>query len=71
MSKKILKLGVKPDEDMTVKVLYNDVEVFSQDVKADQKYEWDVELPAGKGTAVVYLVINGEYQWAGEKDYES
>ena len=71
MNKKIMKLGVKPDEDMTVKVLYNRIEVFSQDVKAGQRYEWDVELPAGKGTAVVYLVIDGGWQWAGEKDYDA
>lgn len=71
MNKKILKLGVKPDEDMTVKVLYNGNEVFSQDVKAGQRYEWDVELPAGKGTATVYLVTAEGWAWAGEKDYDS
>ena len=68
---KILKVEVKPDEDMTVKVLYNGNEVFSQDVKAGQRYAWNVELPAGKGTATVYLVIGDGWQWAGEKDYES
>lgn len=68
--KTIMKLGVKPDENMTVKVLYNGNEIFSQDVEAGKSYEWDVEIPPVTGTAVVYLVINGEWQWAGEKDYK-
>lgn len=68
--KTYMKLGVKPDENMTVKVLYNGNEIFSQDVEAGKSYEWDVEIPQVTGTAVVYLVINGEWQWAGEKDYK-
>jgi len=70
MAKTIMKLSVKPDEDMTVKVLYNDKEIFSQDVKKGQTYDWDVEIPQVTGTATVYLVINGEWGWAGSKDYK-
>lgn len=70
MSKTFMKLGVKPDEDMTVKVLYNGKEIFSEDVVAGKSYEWDVEIPQVTGTAVVYLVIGGAWQWAGEKDYK-
>ncbi len=65
-----MKLEVKPDENMTVKVMYNGKEIFSQDVEAGKKYSWDVEIPQVSGTATVYLVINGEWQWAGEKDYK-
>lgn len=64
-----MKLSVKPDQDMTVKVLYNGKEVFSQDVQAGKQYDWDIALPQVSGTATVYLVIDGEWVWAGEKDY--
>lgn len=70
-SGKVLKLEVKPDEDMTVKVVYNDKEVFSQDVVKGTRYSWSVELPAGAGTAVVYLVTKDGWAWAGSKDYAS
>lgn len=70
-SGKVLKLEVKPDEDMTVKVVYNDKEVFSKDVVKGQHYSWSVELPAGAGTAVVYLVTKDGWAWAGSKHYDS
>ena len=65
-----MKLSVKPDQDMTVKVLYNGKEIFSQDVQAGKQYDWEIEIPQVSGTATVYLVIDGEWGWAGEKDYK-
>lgn len=72
-----MKLAVRPDEDMTVVVVYTskdgsykNTEIFSAEVKAGQRYEWDIEIPPKSGTATVYLVSNGEGHWAGEKDYE-
>jgi hypothetical protein len=65
-----MKLSVKPDQDMTVKVLYNGKEIFSQDVQAGKQYDWEIAIPQVSGTATVYLVIDGEWGWAGEKDYK-
>ncbi len=69
-AKTVMKLAVKPSEDMTVKVLYNGKEIFSEDVLAGKRYEWEIEIPQVTGTATVYLVVNGEWQWAGQKDYK-
>lgn len=70
MAKTIMKLSVTPDENMTVKVLYNDKEIFSADVVTGKTYNWDVEIPPVTGTANVFLVVNGEWGWAGSKDYK-
>lgn len=72
-----MKLSVRPDEDMTVKVLYSakdksftDREIFSQDAKKGVRYDWEVDIPPVSGTATVWLVTSEGGAWGGEKDYE-
>ena len=72
-----MKLEVKPDENMTVVVVYTakdgsfkNKEIFSADVEKGKKYAWEIEIPSVSGTATIYLVTGDEGQWAGEKDFE-
>ncbi len=72
-----LKLEIRPDEDMTVVVVYSakdgsfeNREIFSEAVKKDQRYAWEIDIPHVSGTATVYLVTGEGGSWAGSKDYE-
>ena len=72
-----LKLEIRPDEDMTVVVVYSakdgsfkNREIFSEDVKKNVRYAWEIEIPHVSGTATVYLVTGEGGSWAGSKDYE-
>jgi hypothetical protein len=72
-----MKLEVRPDEDMTVVVLYSakdgsfkNREIFSEKAEKGTRYKWEVEIPQISGTATVYLVTDEGGAWAGEKDYE-
>lgn len=72
-----MKLEIRPDEDMTVVVVYSakdgsfaNREIFSAEAKKDQRYVWEIDIPRISGTATVYLVTDGTGSWAGSKDYE-
>lgn len=72
-----MKLEIRPDEDLTVVVVYSakdgsfeNREIFSEAVKKDQRYKWEIEIPHVSGTATVYLVTGEGGSWAGSKDYE-
>jgi ABC-type transport system involved in multi-copper enzyme maturation permease subunit len=72
-----MKLEIRPDEDMTVVVVYSakdgsfaNREIFSAEAKKDQRYVWEIDIPRISGTATVYLVTGGTGSWAGSKDYE-
>lgn len=72
-----MKLEIRPGEDLTVVVVYSakdgsfeNREIFSEAVKKDQRYKWEIEIPRVSGTATVYLVTGEGGSWAGSKDYE-
>lgn len=72
-----MKLEIRPDEDMTVVVVYTakdgsleNREIFAEAVKKGVRYSWEIEIPQISGTATVYLVTGEGGSWAGSKDYE-